>query len=119
MGILRTLVLPSSSSPFREVASALGSCHITSHVSVQFIISHSGQRTKAVVTKVRAHLARFIVVFLVFSFFFVSRYMIGSIISKTEIQQQNQRRKDNSQNNLGENIIMVFIPNTEVFCIRL
>lgn len=60
------------------------------------------------------NLAGFCVIVLVFSLFFASGCMIGCVISKTEIQQQNQRRKDDSQNNLGKKIITVFIRYTEL-----
>lgn len=47
-------------------------------------------------------LAEFSIIILFFSIFFVSRFMVRRIVSKTEIQQENERREDNSQNNLGE-----------------
>ena len=47
-------------------------------------------------------LVQFCVIILFLSSFFVSRFMVRRIISKTEIQQENEKREDNSQNNLGE-----------------
>lgn len=84
MGILLTLVLPSSSSPFREVASVLGSYKVT--VKFNFLLTSTLDKTIES-DKVHKDLAGFCIIILVFSLFSISRYMIGCIISKAKIQE--------------------------------
>lgn len=55
-------------------------------------------------------LAGFCVIIFVLSLFFACRCLIRSVISKAEVQQQNQRREDDSQNNLREIIIFQVFP---------
>lgn len=54
-------------------------------------------------------LAGFCVIIFVFSLFFACRCLIGGVVSETEIQQQDQRRKDDSQNNLSKIIFITFV----------
>lgn len=62
-------------------------------------------------------LAGFCIFVLVFSLFFASRCLKGSIISNTEIQQQNKKWKYDSQNNLGEiykRLYVIFYSNCDI-----